>query len=213
MRRFNRILIALCAVMSLIAIPGRAASEKGPRCSDGIDNDGDFMIDCADPDCNCSSGQTSDVIYKVDVVADTNFSNADSPMYLPTCSAETRDQSGPGVTFNAWFPRHDSCATVTTSTGYQLTDDISFLVNQDSSGNIVSLTLRGQDVIGMEGIAHESEEVIPVNAPIVPLDSGFVIHVHRDHLPIWKLSKHRGGKRVEIVGEVSLGDLIYSPNP
>ena len=30
-------------------------NEKGPRCSDGIDNDGDGLIDCADPDCNCGS--------------------------------------------------------------------------------------------------------------------------------------------------------------
>ena len=33
--------------------PAYGANEKGPRCSDGIDNDGDGLIDCADPDCNC----------------------------------------------------------------------------------------------------------------------------------------------------------------
>ncbi len=37
--------------------PGLAANEKGPRCSDGIDNDGDGLIDCIseieDPDCKC----------------------------------------------------------------------------------------------------------------------------------------------------------------
>ena len=27
-------------------------NEKGPRCSDGIDNDGDGLIDCDDPDCS-----------------------------------------------------------------------------------------------------------------------------------------------------------------
>ena len=33
--------------------PALGANEKGPRCSDGIDNDGDSLIDCDDPDCNC----------------------------------------------------------------------------------------------------------------------------------------------------------------
>ena len=33
--------------------PGLAASEKGPRCSDGEDNDRDGKIDCEDPDCKC----------------------------------------------------------------------------------------------------------------------------------------------------------------
>ena len=37
--------------------PGLAENEKGPRCSDGIDNDGDGKIDCIsgneDPDCKC----------------------------------------------------------------------------------------------------------------------------------------------------------------
>ena len=33
--------------------PAFGANEKGPRCSDGIDNDGDGLIDCDDPDCNC----------------------------------------------------------------------------------------------------------------------------------------------------------------
>ena len=34
---------------------GEPTNEKGPRCSDGIDNDGDGLIDCDDPDCNCGS--------------------------------------------------------------------------------------------------------------------------------------------------------------
>ena len=33
--------------------PAFGANEKGPRCSDGIDNDGDSLIDCDDPDCKC----------------------------------------------------------------------------------------------------------------------------------------------------------------
>ena len=51
--------VAIVAACFLLASLGRSpaygepTNEKGPRCSDGIDNDGDGLIDCADPDCNC----------------------------------------------------------------------------------------------------------------------------------------------------------------
>jgi len=148
--------------------------------------------------------KTTGPIYKVDVTAhDYAFT---APTYLPTCSAETK--SG---TYNAWFPPHDPCANVTLNTGYQLTDDIMFRVNTDSTGNIVSVQLRGQDVIGKEGIMHETE--IVAVTPVFPSSLGFVVHVDQDNIPVWKLSRHRDGKRVEIVGYISLGDLIYSPKP
>jgi hypothetical protein len=144
------------------------------------------------------------VIYKVDVTAhDYVFL---SPTYLPNCSAETKDG-----TYNAWFPRHDPCATVTLDTGYQLTDDIMFRVNTDSSGNIVSVQLRGQDVIGTGGIMHETEVVMIT--PVYPSAMGFMLHVEQDSIPVWKLSRHRDGKRIEIVGFISLGDLVFSRKP
>ena len=44
---------ALVVLTALTAEPAPAApnSEKGPRCSDGIDNDGDGLVDGDDPDC------------------------------------------------------------------------------------------------------------------------------------------------------------------
>ncbi len=43
--------------------PGLAANEKGPRCSDGIDNDGDGLIDCISEieDLTASAGVTTEV--------------------------------------------------------------------------------------------------------------------------------------------------------
>ena len=37
-------------------MPAYAESEKGPRCTDGIDNDLDGLIDADDPDCGADSG-------------------------------------------------------------------------------------------------------------------------------------------------------------
>ena len=52
--------LAVATVVACILLAGLGQSpaygqtnEKGPRCSDGIDNDGDGLIDCDDPDCKC----------------------------------------------------------------------------------------------------------------------------------------------------------------
>lgn len=147
----------------------------------------------------------SGVVYKVDVISHIDTFVAHT--YLPTCSALT-----PEGFYTAVFPRHDPCAIVTTSTGYQLTDDIRVLVKTNRSGQIISVQLRGQDVIGQEGIMHESE-VIAISPPFVPSTAGFTLHVDVDNLPVWKLTHHLGGKRTVIVGFISLGDLVYSPAP
>ena len=157
-------------------------------------------------------GETEDIIYVVDVVYDPDLHGGFipvAPIYLPTCPAETKG------TYRAFFPRHDPCATVVTSTGYELTDDIVLHVLTNQDGDITSFQLVGQDVIGREGIVHESELVV-FDPPVIPSPFGFVLHVDVDNLAIWKLDKHRrtgGAKRVEIVGDISIGDLLYTPIP
>ena len=46
----------LLLALTLVAAPTWAAPEKGKRCSDGIDNDGDGLVDDADPDCGGDGG-------------------------------------------------------------------------------------------------------------------------------------------------------------
>jgi hypothetical protein len=154
-----------------------------------------------------------EIIYTVNVVFDYEAlpegpDFLEAPPYLPSCSAETR-----GGTFSAWFERHDLCATVTTSTGYTLTDDISLHVNTNKAGNIISFQLIGQDVIGREGLIHKSE-IIAIEPPVVPSTGGFTLHVDTDNIEIWKYDKHLntgGAKPVEMVGHISVGDLVYTP--
>ena len=43
-------------LLALCINPAYAASEKGPRCIDGLDNDGDGLIDGDDPDCRSGGG-------------------------------------------------------------------------------------------------------------------------------------------------------------
>lgn len=152
-------------------------------------------------------------IYTVNVVFDyeafpEGSGLPEAPPYLPSCSAETR-----GGTFSAWFERHDLCATVTTSEGYTLTDDIGLHVNTNNAGNIISFRLIGQDVIGREGLIHKSE-IIAIEPPVVPSTEGFTLHVDTDNIEIWKYNKHLntgGAKPVEMVGHISVSDLVYTP--
>lgn len=152
-------------------------------------------------------GGNQNAAYTIAVTSDPLWTPAPTqPTYSPACLAET---PGPGG-YTALFPRHDLCATVTTSSGSQLTDEVLIQVNAHK-GFLTSVQLRGQDVIGEEGIAHESEQ-IPLLPPLEPDPAGFTVHVHADNVPIWKLSRHLGGKRVEIIGYISIADMVYTPN-
>ncbi|MFC1795185.1 hypothetical protein ACFL3Q_16565 [Planctomycetota bacterium] len=156
-----------------------------------------------------------EIIYTVNVVFDDvafpeGSGLPQAPPYLPSCLAETR-----GGTLSAWFERHDLCATVTTSTGYTLTDDIGLHIGTDKAENIISFQLIGQDVIGTEGLIHRSE-IVTIDPPVVPSLEGFILHIDTDNLEIWKYDKHlntRGAKPVEMVGYISICDLVYTPQP
>ncbi|MGH7558417.1 MAG: hypothetical protein ACREMD_11695, partial [Gemmatimonadota bacterium] len=65
------------------------------------------------------------------------------------------------------------------------------------------------DVIGEAGIAHETDRVL-VAVPVVPSDDGFVLHVHAKNVEVWRKSGHTRGDRVEMIGWISIGDIVYS---
>lgn len=160
-------------------------------------------------------GKPVDLVYTVEFIPDNQvIPPLEEPVYLPldTCVAQTRD----GL-LTAWFERHALCATVETLADDNtivetLTDDISVQVRTNKQGQIVEVQLYGQDIIGRDGIAHESE-VIVIDPPVDPLpEAGFILHVDANLVPVWKMNKHRngGGKRVEIVGYVSFADMEYT---
>ena len=56
-KSWSLILMALCLVLACSVSPAEAAKEKGnQKCTDNIDNDGDNLIDSADPDCSGVGG-------------------------------------------------------------------------------------------------------------------------------------------------------------
>ena len=77
------------------------------------------------------------------------------------------------------------------------------------------MQVTGQDTIGDDGIAHESD-VLDVDPIGLPDEAGFTLHVHAVDVVLWKLDTHRlmqKSNRVEIVGTFSLGDMIYTLDP
>ena len=205
-RRFETVLVIFLAV-SMLCMGVRPALAGKPVCGDGKCQGTEQANSCPE-DCS-SSGGGDDVIYQVQLVDGQDFAYQ-KPLYAPGCLAETFGG------YSARFERHDLCATVVTDSGYLLTDDIAFDALTDQNGHIETFQLWGQDVIGKEGIIHHSV-VVTFAPPVSPSDTGFVLHVHADNLAVWKLDKHKrggkGAKRVEIVGYISIGDLVYTPKP
>lgn len=107
---------------------------------------------------------------------------------------------------------HSGCLIVSPTGGdYDLTDDVAIQVKTRKGGReITELTLTGQDVIGPDGIAHESE-TIDFETPVPTDPNGFVLHIHADQVPVYRLSGHLNGKRVEQIGTIAIGDVVYRP--
>ena len=135
-----------------------------------------------------------------DVASDSTFVSADAQL-ASTCSGDVTDNYA--VLFG-----HTGCLIVTpTGSTYSLTDDVVIGITM-KRGKITALQVRGQDVIGADGIKHESE-VITLAVPVKPDPAGFVLHVHADGVPVYRLSGHVNGRRVEMIGTIAVGDIIY----
>jgi hypothetical protein len=96
-----------------------------------------------------------------------------------------------------------------TGSDYALTDDIlMWNPGLKKDGRITRVRFSAHDVAGPDGIKHDTDE-IPVAVPVVPDPAGFVLHVHADNVPVYRLSGHTGGKRVEVIGTISVWDVVY----
>ena len=91
---------------------------------------------------------------------------------------------------------------------YSLTDDVTLNVRLKTSNmTLTAVTLYGQDVIGPDGIMHETD-LIPIN-PQPAVATGFTLHVHAPGVTVYRLSGHTGGKRVGSIGTICIGDIVY----
>lgn len=63
-------------------------------------------------------------------------------------------------------------------------------------------------MIGEAGIQHGTDW-IPVAVPVVASRNGGTLHVHAASVEVWRLSGHTAGVRVEVIGRISIGDVLY----
>lgn len=201
----------LCLVVTEPAYAPPANKEKGPNCSDLIDNDQDGFTDAEDPDCggdgDGGSGEDGSRFHvAVLTVGGANpWSTAEDP---ENCAAYTGIDA---KSYTFQFPRHLQCVPQCwiRLDDYWLTDDIRVSV-RSRKGRIIGMSITGQDTIGSEGIAHDSDEA-PLDF-LIPDDTseGFTVPINQD-VTIYRLRGHLGGPREEIAGVIRVGELIYSP--
>jgi hypothetical protein len=142
---------------------------------------------------------------------DMSLTPEDAPVIATTCPSN-------GFTKNSWavvFGK-SGCLVVSplwASSAYEpytLSDDLVINVQQEKkTGRITHVRLAGQDVDGEDGIWHNTDW-IAVEQPVVPTSSGFTLHVHARNVEVWRYDSHLGGgNRVEMIGTISIGDIVY----
>ena len=141
--------------------------------------------------------------YSVDAVLDGG--PYDSPTLVSTCPGSTGENS----LYVVW-PRHDGCMNIwPLGSDYELTDDPQLTVGK-KRGKVIFVQFFIQDVIGPNGIQHSSDQ-IPVDPPVDPSSEGFTLHLHADGVPVWRHKGHTGGPRMEIIGTISVGNIVFTP--
>lgn len=148
-----------------------------------------------------NSATAAAVAVGANLAADPAFAPAD-PTLVSTCAGSV-SKNGSSVT----WARFTTCVVITpTGSSYALTND-PYLQVTAKRGVITHVTLYIDDVVGAEGIQHETDP-IPVT-PVPYGGAGFVLHVHADRVPVYRLSGHIGGKRVAMIGTISVADVVY----
>ncbi len=140
-----------------------------------------------------------------------------SPTLVSTCPGST----GENTLYVEW-PRFEQCIVISwnefpdswtseTFAPYDLTDDPQLTVRK-KRGMVIGVQFFIQDVDTPDGIFHSSDQ-IPVDPPVDPSSEGFTLHLHADAVPVWRHKGHTGGPRVEMIGTISVGDIVFTPVP
>jgi len=139
--------------------------------------------------------------WNVDALAG-DFCVPGDPANWVSTSAGTTDGTGFHVVWG-------DAIVVTPDGGYTLSDDAE-MTAESRGGDIRSVRFWIDDVAGPDGIQHSSDDV-SFDPPVVPDANGFTLHVHASALQVWRHKQHLGGPRVQMIGTICVGDLIFTP--
>ena len=191
--------LTLAAVWAVLAVPGTALAKKPGK----------------------PPGKPQDK-FTVDLVADEAFFPL-SPLWAPAASART---VGKGPAKYGFLFDQGQNAEFVTSDGTTLTDGVGCGVCLEN-GLVTGLMVRGQDVIGPEGIMHVSYDsatgstILPIHPPVDPAEHTdangvFTLPVHLDGIEIWRTDSHQIRKKMqllEMVGTISIANIVFTPQP
>ena len=100
--------------------------------------------------------------------------------------------------------RTDDLPTVT------LGNDAHLIVATKKGGTIVTVQFLIQDKAGPEGIQYRTDRFsLDVTGFEGFTGAGFILHLHATDVPIYRLKGHMGGPKVENVGTINIGDIVY----
>ncbi len=154
-------------------------------------------------------GGKEKVIYSV-VLEDMDDTPLENNLHNYCPETETLTSSG---YYNIIWERHSICVNVTPfKVGVEsvtLYDDPQLYI-REKKGKIVGVYFYAQDVDGPDGIQY-STKTVELESPVTPNVLGFTIPVQRDDIEVWRHKTHNGGARVEMVGTICIGDIIYTP--
>jgi hypothetical protein len=210
----NRILSLLTGLL-LVCVLGVAIPNKSFACHK-LDEGGEPIPHGPNGSCDGGgNGGGNPEPLSVAVIEHDSFSPT-STLYHPgdndpACLAEAQS-------LNVVFPRHDTCATLTTTFEHTIADDIKILVTRDKkSGQVVSAQVKGQPVIGLESLMHISDEMVTLPIDVnTEVDGSFIVHLHADAVNLWECDTHLlKHKSVCVIdkGMFAITDLYYFPDP
>lgn len=150
-------------------------------------------------------------------IGDSGFED-DLSNVVSTCDGTPTDKkaSRPTVFWNddEDDPAAKGCVTVTvTSKGGTVTvlkNDAQLILAGKGGTIITDFQFLIQDFGGADGTQYQTDR-FPIEPDLSGVFTGadFILHVHQENVPIYKLSGHTGGKRVAEVGTINIGDIFY----
>ncbi len=168
--------------------------------------------------CDSTGGDSGGNTPQVIGVSEHDGLELSAPLWAPTYAPlfDCVMQKNSGKSLSGAFPRHELCASLPENgENAILRDDIIVIVQASNRGEVLSVQVQGQDLIGTVGIVHISDVMTPYS--VVSFDDGsMVIHVHANNVGLYKCDTHILKKKSNCliwVGEFALHDLIYLPDP
>ena len=152
------------------------------------------------------SGSSGNALWADVIVGDSGCPTLPSPL-APSSLAST----APGDVTDSYHVRwaHTQGLIVRPDgSSYSLTDDVTLNVRlRTNDMALTAVTLYGQDIIGPDGVMHDTNDI--AISPQAAVPTGFTLHVHASGVTVYRLSGHTGGKRVRPIGTICIGDVVY----